>query len=172
MYDVDVATRARVLRKRTPTPGVDLTRYVSTRTWATAPDGTAVFFCGSGQGSGSSRPLGENSQPNEPAGRGSAWLGDFLRTGEAGEPIGITHIDHITLAQPFDAFDEAALFYRSVLDLRPSESTELAAPDVAEALLKDGALAAPGTPQSFQQLIASEIDAWGLVIARANIKAG
>lgn len=71
-----------------------------------APDGTAVFFCG------------------------GDWLGDFLPTGEvAGDGVPITRIDHITLAQPFDAFDEAGLFYRSVLDLRPSESAELAAPD-------------------------------------------
>ena len=40
----------------------------------------------------------------------------------------ISRIDHITLAQPFDAFDEAGLFYRSVLDLRPGDSAELAAP--------------------------------------------
>lgn len=71
-----------------------------------APDGTAVFFCG------------------------GDWLGDFLPTGEtSGEGVPIDRIDHITLAQPFDAFDEAGLFYRSVLDLQPSESTELAAPD-------------------------------------------
>ena len=71
-----------------------------------APDGTAVFVCG------------------------TDWLGDFLPTGESGgEGVPIQHIDHITLAQPFEAFDEAGLFYRSVLDLQPSESQELAAPD-------------------------------------------
>jgi 4-hydroxyphenylpyruvate dioxygenase len=70
-----------------------------------APDGTAVFFCG------------------------DDWLDDFLRTNEDAEPVGIRRIDHISLAQPFDAFDEAGLFYRSVLDLRPGESQELAAPD-------------------------------------------
>jgi 4-hydroxyphenylpyruvate dioxygenase len=71
-----------------------------------APDGTAVFFCG------------------------TDWLNDFLPTGEAaGERVPIERIDHITLAQPFEAFDEAGLFYRSVLDLQPSESQELAAPD-------------------------------------------
>lgn len=48
----------------------------------------------------------------------------------------------------------------------------LASPEIVEALLKDGAIAAPGTPQSFQRLIEAEIDAWGQVIARANIKAG
>jgi oligopeptidase B len=42
VFDHDVATDERVLRKQTPTPGVELDRYVSTRSWATAPDGTAV----------------------------------------------------------------------------------------------------------------------------------
>ena len=28
---------------------------------------------------------------------------------------GISHIDHIALTQPFDRFDEAALFFRTVL---------------------------------------------------------
>ena len=44
------------------------------------------------------------------------------------DAVPISRIDHITLAQPFDAFDEAGLFYRSVLDLRPGDSSELAAP--------------------------------------------
>ena len=61
------------------------------------------------------------------------WLDDFLTL--ADEPANgapacrSTRIDHITLAQPFEAFDEAGLFYRSVLDLRPGASAELAAPD-------------------------------------------
>jgi 4-hydroxyphenylpyruvate dioxygenase len=71
-----------------------------------APDGTSVFFCG------------------------EDWVEDFLPTGEpGGDPVPIERIDHITLAQPFDAFHEAGLFYRSVLDLEPSESQEVAAPD-------------------------------------------
>jgi len=41
-YDVDVVTGERTLRKRTPTPNIDLDRYVSERLWATAPDGTEV----------------------------------------------------------------------------------------------------------------------------------
>ena len=41
----------------------------------------------------------------------------------------LDHIDHVALAQPFDYFDEAALFYRSVLGLRPLESLELSAPN-------------------------------------------
>jgi 4-hydroxyphenylpyruvate dioxygenase len=79
-----------------------------------APDGTAVFFCrdaGSGPG---------------------AWLGDFpADPGTSGdEPVatGITHVDHVALTQPFDNFDEAALFYRSLLGLQTQHSSEVAAP--------------------------------------------
>ncbi len=42
VYDHDVVSGERILRKRTPTPGVDLERYTSERTWATAVDGTKV----------------------------------------------------------------------------------------------------------------------------------
>ena len=43
-------------------------------------------------------------------------------------PVPIDRIDHITLAQPFEAFDEAGLFYRSLLDLEGAAAAELAAP--------------------------------------------
>ena len=42
VYDIDIVTGERILRKQTPTPNVDLDRYVSVRTWAKASDGTAV----------------------------------------------------------------------------------------------------------------------------------
>ena len=72
-----------------------------------APDGTAVFFCG----------------PDR------TWLHDFVALEpELGGGVPIDRIDHITLAQPFEAFDEAGLFYRSLLDLRPAATAELAAP--------------------------------------------
>jgi 4-hydroxyphenylpyruvate dioxygenase len=72
-----------------------------------APDGTQVFFCGTG------------------------WPSDFvpLAAGGAGAGVPIERIDHIALSQPFDAFDEAGLFYRSVLGLEPRDSQELAGPD-------------------------------------------
>ncbi len=41
-FDVDLATGERTLRKQTPTPNIDLDRYVSERLWAPAPDGTQV----------------------------------------------------------------------------------------------------------------------------------
>ncbi|MGI9031627.1 MAG: S9 family peptidase, partial [Ilumatobacteraceae bacterium] len=42
VYDHVLGTGERILRKRTPTPGVDLHAYTSERTWATAVDGTSV----------------------------------------------------------------------------------------------------------------------------------
>ena len=73
-----------------------------------APDGTSVFVCDD-----------------------ETWLHDFvpLEDPAAGTAGGLRRIDHVALSQPFDSFDEAALFYRSVLDLAPSPSQELAAPD-------------------------------------------
>ena len=76
-----------------------------------APDGTEVFFC-------RTSPVG-----------GHGWRDDFLPTGEPRPPAaGITAIDHVSLAQPFDRYDEAALFYRTVLGLADDEAGEFAAP--------------------------------------------
>jgi 4-hydroxyphenylpyruvate dioxygenase len=81
-----------------------------------APDGTQIFFCSTG---------------------GTAdWLADFVPvqrrdgdTAPAGSDLEVIEgIDHVALTQPFDYFDEAALFYRSVLGLRPQHSSEVAAP--------------------------------------------
>jgi 4-hydroxyphenylpyruvate dioxygenase len=89
-----------------------------------APDGTSVFFCAAGERAG--------------------WRDDFLAV-ESGPTddasrVAIRRIDHIALAQPFDAFDEAGLFYRSVLGTQPRQSVELAAPD---GLVRSRALASP-----------------------------
>jgi 3-dehydroshikimate dehydratase len=74
-----------------------------------APDGTSVFFC----------------RTDAPDG----WVSDFLTAGEPGAGSELTGIDHIALSQPFDYFDEAALFYRSVLGLELEDGAELVAPD-------------------------------------------
>jgi 4-hydroxyphenylpyruvate dioxygenase len=78
-----------------------------------APDGTSIFFC------------------RTEAGAEASWLQDFEALAPAGGPAaaGVERIDHVALAQPSDYFDEAVLFYRSVLALEPRESLELAAPD-------------------------------------------
>ncbi len=70
-----------------------------------APDGTQIFFCS-----------------------GQDWVDDFVPTGESAPGAGITGIDHVALTQPFDHFDEATLFHRAVLGLRPGPVTEFAAP--------------------------------------------
>ncbi|MGY1824582.1 bifunctional sugar phosphate isomerase/epimerase/4-hydroxyphenylpyruvate dioxygenase family protein [Geodermatophilus sp. SYSU D00079] len=86
-----------------------------------APDGTQVFFT--------------RTVPD-------GWPADFLPTGSAaGAGSGITRVDHVGLAQPFDAFDEAGLFYRAVLGLEPQEVTELAAPF---GLVRTRAVTGPG----------------------------
>ena len=78
-----------------------------------APDGTSIFFC----------RTDERAQ--------ASWLQDFEALAPAGgaATAGVERIDHVALAQPSDYFDEAVLFYRSVLALEPRESLELAAPD-------------------------------------------
>jgi 4-hydroxyphenylpyruvate dioxygenase len=78
-----------------------------------APDGTSIFFC--------------RTDAREPA----SWLQDFEALAPTGSPgpARVERIDHVALAQPSDYFDEAVLFYRSVLALNPRESLELAAPD-------------------------------------------
>ncbi|MBO2448593.1 sugar phosphate isomerase/epimerase and 4-hydroxyphenylpyruvate domain-containing protein [Actinomadura barringtoniae] len=77
-----------------------------------APDGTDLFFCRTGR-------------PDHPS-----WTGDFSedRQDAPGDPGEITHIDHVALTQPWHQFDEASLFYKSVLGLRPHESLELPDP--------------------------------------------
>ena len=78
-----------------------------------APDGTQVFFC------------------RTDAGDAASWLRDFepVAPGNGHAGGALRAIDHLALSQPFDYFDEAVLFYRSVLGLEPRESLELAAPD-------------------------------------------
>jgi 4-hydroxyphenylpyruvate dioxygenase len=75
----------------------------------TAPDGTAIFFCHS-------------------ATEGVSWLADFLPTGTNAAAGDVTHVDHVALTQPYDNFDEAALFYRSLLGLLTQHASEIAAP--------------------------------------------
>jgi 4-hydroxyphenylpyruvate dioxygenase len=77
-----------------------------------APDGTELFFC-------------RTAQPDH-----SSWTDDFstARRDPTGAGCEITHIDHVALTQPWHHFDEASLFYRSVLGLRPHENLELPDP--------------------------------------------
>ncbi|MFH8238360.1 bifunctional sugar phosphate isomerase/epimerase/4-hydroxyphenylpyruvate dioxygenase family protein [Streptomyces sp. NPDC018321] len=75
-----------------------------------APDGTELFFCATGR-------------PGLPD-----WRADFedvAHPSHDGEP---RRVDHLSLTQPWHQFDEAALFHRAVLGLRPQESVDVADP--------------------------------------------
>ena len=78
-----------------------------------APDGTSVFF------------------GRTDASDADSWLSDFLMAGPPGPGASaeVAGIDHVALSQPFDYFDEAALFYRSVLGLELHAGDELASPE-------------------------------------------
>ncbi|MET1022222.1 MAG: TIM barrel protein [Arthrobacter sp.] len=79
-----------------------------------APDSTEIFLC---QGS----PDGSASWTRE--------FGDGLEASSAG-PAGArcAVIDHVNLAQPWQHFDEAVLFYTSALALEPQPYAEVASP--------------------------------------------
>ncbi|QNP68557.1 sugar phosphate isomerase/epimerase and 4-hydroxyphenylpyruvate domain-containing protein [Streptomyces roseirectus] len=72
-----------------------------------APDGTEVLFC-------ATRRAGTAS-----------WTDDFTFTGESHAD---GRLDHLALTQPWHHFDEAVLFHRAILGLRPHDTVELADP--------------------------------------------
>jgi 4-hydroxyphenylpyruvate dioxygenase len=73
----------------------------------TAPDGTEVFLC-----------------------QDAAWTEEFGEGGAGGDApsSAAARIDHINLAQPWQHYDEAVLFYSSVLALRPQPSQDVSSP--------------------------------------------
>jgi 4-hydroxyphenylpyruvate dioxygenase len=81
-----------------------------------APDSTEIFLC---QGS----PDGT-----------AAWINEFGETHGSGGGLEIPSgarnavIDHVNLAQPWQHFDEAVLFYTSALALEPQPYAEVASP--------------------------------------------
>ncbi|MBD0421222.1 sugar phosphate isomerase/epimerase and 4-hydroxyphenylpyruvate domain-containing protein [Streptomyces sp. TRM S81-3] len=75
-----------------------------------APDGTELFFCAT-------------RRPGLPD-----WRADFEDTASASDADDGWRVDHLSLTQPWHQFDEAALFHRSVLGLRPQESVDVADP--------------------------------------------
>ena len=78
-----------------------------------APDGTELFFCATGH-------------PRLPD-----WRADFRYVegaGPAPDDDARWRVDHLSLTQPWHQFDEAVLFHRAVLGLRPQESVDVADP--------------------------------------------
>lgn len=79
---------------------------------AIAPDGTQIFWS-------AARDAGE-----------PAWTAEFEHGAprESAEDAGILAIDHVSLTQPWQAIDEAVLFYTSVFSLEPVSATDVASP--------------------------------------------
>ncbi|GGO69082.1 bifunctional sugar phosphate isomerase/epimerase/4-hydroxyphenylpyruvate dioxygenase family protein [Nonomuraea cavernae] len=97
-----------------------------------APDGTRLFFCRTDRPGPLGHPgLSDHPGQRDQAGlpgdvRRASWVGDFGPREPVAGPV--SHIDHVALTQPLHHFDEAALFYRGVLGLRPLPSLELPDP--------------------------------------------
>ncbi|QTF72650.1 bifunctional sugar phosphate isomerase/epimerase/4-hydroxyphenylpyruvate dioxygenase family protein [Arthrobacter woluwensis] len=75
-----------------------------------APDSTEIFLC-------QSRPGGV-----------AVWTHEFGDGDGPGEAGGAATIDHVNLAQPWQHFDEAVLFYTSALALEPAPFAEVPSP--------------------------------------------
>ena len=74
-----------------------------------APDGTEVFLAAD-------------------AGTDAAWVAEFEGGDDVPDAPGLLGIDHVNLAHPWQTFEEAVLFYSSVLGLESSTSQDVAAP--------------------------------------------
>ncbi|MFF0991007.1 bifunctional sugar phosphate isomerase/epimerase/4-hydroxyphenylpyruvate dioxygenase family protein [Kocuria nitroreducens] len=75
-----------------------------------APDGTEIFFC-------------ERRADGVPA-----WLAEFGADDELDTGALVTGVDHINMAQPWQHYDEAVLFYTSVLALEAQASQDVPGP--------------------------------------------
>ncbi|MFF0904523.1 UNVERIFIED_CONTAM: TIM barrel protein [Kocuria sp. CPCC 205316] len=75
-----------------------------------APDGTEIFFC-------------ERTADGVPA-----WLGEFGADDELDTGALVTGVDHINMAQPWQHYDEAVLFYTSVLALEAQAAQDVPGP--------------------------------------------
>ena len=75
-----------------------------------APDGTEIF-------------LGE-----VPEGPDATWTVEFEQGASPDLDPLVTHVDHVNLVQPWQHYDEAVLFYSSVLGLEAQAALEVAGP--------------------------------------------
>ncbi len=90
-----------------------------------APDGTEVFF-----GADTAEPAWADEFGGAGAAAADRAAGTGQDEGAGGDPASclVTGIDHVNLAQPWQAFDEAVLFYESALRLSTRPATEVPSP--------------------------------------------
>ncbi|MGY3319214.1 TIM barrel protein [Arthrobacter sp. TE12232] len=91
-----------------------------------APDSTEIFLC-QGSPDGAAAWVGEFGEPHEP-GNARPPVVAAGGTAPAAGPAAGAVIDHVNLAQPWQHFDEAVLFYTSALALEPQPYAEVASP--------------------------------------------
>jgi 4-hydroxyphenylpyruvate dioxygenase len=106
-FDVPEPARAAERAARLLAPPVPRRTYAGEEELraVAAPDGTEIFFA-----------------------NGAGWVGEFDGGAQSFGPGNITAVDHINLVQPWQFYDEAVLFYRSVLSLEPQPFSEVASP--------------------------------------------
>ncbi|WP_400159590.1 bifunctional sugar phosphate isomerase/epimerase/4-hydroxyphenylpyruvate dioxygenase family protein [Arthrobacter sp. BPSS-3] len=116
-FDVDSPVLAAARARQLKAPAVPRTSRADEEVFQgfAAPDSTEIFLC---QGS----PDGT-----------AAWVDEFgpghAEPATGGETEGARAvIDHVNLAQPWQHFDEAVLFYTSALALQPQPYAEVASP--------------------------------------------
>lgn len=93
---------------------------------AVAPDGTEIFWA-------APAPEGE-----------PAWTAEFehgAAAQDAGATSRILSIDHVSLTQPWQAVDDAVLFYTSVFGLEPESATDVAS---SHGLVQSRVMRSPG----------------------------
>ena len=132
-----------------------------------APDSTEIFLC-QGSPDGTAAWISEFGEPNE--------FGDGLEVPAAGARNAV--IDHVNLAQPWQHFDEAVLFYTSALALEPQPFAEVPSPsglvrsqvmltadravrlvlNLAPVIQQDGADAGTAHRKTYQEHIAFAVD--------------
>jgi 4-hydroxyphenylpyruvate dioxygenase len=131
-----------------------------------APDSTEIFLC--------------QGNPDGTA----AWTAEFGQAREFGEGLEVPSgartavIDHVNLAQPWQHFDEAVLFYTSALALEPQPYAEVASPsglvrsqvmqtsdrdvrlvlNLAPVIQQDGADSGTAPRKTYQEHIAFAVD--------------
>lgn len=87
-----------------------------------APGGTLLQFCENATWQTDFTPPTGTAAPTDAGGPAETDAGG------AGPAPGLTRIDHVNLALPFDQFDEGILFFRAVLGLQPHEPLDLPDP--------------------------------------------
>ncbi|MDQ0754803.1 bifunctional sugar phosphate isomerase/epimerase/4-hydroxyphenylpyruvate dioxygenase family protein [Arthrobacter sp. B3I4] len=122
-FDVDAPVIAAARAQQLKAPAVPRKNQANEEVFQgfAAPDATEIFLC-QGNPDGTAAWVNEFGPPGTPD-------SSLATGGAAGPNAGAPAvIDHVNLAQPWQHFDEAVLFYTSALALEPQPYAEVASP--------------------------------------------